>query len=63
MADEPILARPPSATYQAGKFVRRHRGAVLAAAGFVALLVGIAVRRTPTSRHSTAIRISTPSLS
>jgi non-specific serine/threonine protein kinase/serine/threonine-protein kinase len=39
--DEPVLASPPSAAYQVGKFVRRHRGGVLAA-GVVALamLVG-----------------------
>ena len=34
--DEPVLARPPSAAYRAGKFVRRHRG-VVAAMGVAAL--------------------------
>jgi tetratricopeptide (TPR) repeat protein len=28
--DEPVVARPPSAAYRAGKFVRRHRGVVAA---------------------------------
>ena len=30
--DEPVLAGPPTATYRVGKFVRRHRGGVAAAA-------------------------------
>jgi tetratricopeptide (TPR) repeat protein len=38
LADEPVEARPPSAAYRLKKFVRRHRGAVLAAA-LVALAV------------------------
>lgn len=38
--DEPIAARPPSAAYRVGKFVRRHRAGVAAASlAFVALLV------------------------
>jgi eukaryotic-like serine/threonine-protein kinase len=36
--DEPVLARPPSALYRWRKFTRKHRGAVIAAAGFVVLL-------------------------
>ncbi|MCU0627040.1 MAG: serine/threonine-protein kinase [Gemmatimonadaceae bacterium] len=32
LADEPIVARPPSARYRLGKFVRRHRVGVAAAA-------------------------------
>jgi serine/threonine protein kinase/tetratricopeptide (TPR) repeat protein len=41
---EPILARPPSTTYRAKKFVQRNRAAVLTAAVVVAaLLAGIAV--------------------
>jgi serine/threonine protein kinase/tetratricopeptide (TPR) repeat protein len=40
--NEPVLARPPSARYRIGKFVRRHRGAVLAASALAAaLLLGI----------------------
>ncbi len=42
LADEPVLAGPPSASYRARKFVRRHRGAVLAAGLVaVALVAGI----------------------
>ena len=41
LADEPVLARPPSARYKAGKFVRRHRLAVAAAlAVALAVLAG-----------------------
>ncbi len=38
--DEPVLASPPSASYRLRKFVRRNRGAVLAAALVVLALVG-----------------------
>jgi hypothetical protein len=39
--DEPISARPPSAAYRVGKFVRRHRAGVAAASlAVVALLLG-----------------------
>jgi eukaryotic-like serine/threonine-protein kinase len=42
LADEPVLARPPSAAYRLRKFARRNRGAVLAAClVLVALVVGI----------------------
>src|SRR5262245_10478019 len=42
LADEPVLAGPPSATYRLRKFVRRNRGVVLAAALLVlTLLLGI----------------------
>jgi non-specific serine/threonine protein kinase/serine/threonine-protein kinase len=41
LRDEPVLARPPSAAYRFGKFVRRHRAGVAAAAlAALALLVG-----------------------
>jgi tetratricopeptide (TPR) repeat protein len=41
--DEPITARPPSATYQLRKFARRHRGLMASvAAVFVVLIAGIA---------------------
>jgi serine/threonine protein kinase/tetratricopeptide (TPR) repeat protein len=44
LADEPVQACPPSAGYRLGKFVRRHRGRVTAAAAMVALvLAGSAV--------------------
>jgi len=40
LADEPVLARPPSAGYRAGKFVRRHRWGVGVAA-LIALLLAV----------------------
>ena len=41
---EPVLARPASSLYRFQKFVRRHRGAIAAAAGIAAtLLTGITV--------------------
>jgi serine/threonine protein kinase len=39
LAGEPVLACPPSAGYRLRKFVSRNKGAVLAAASLVALLV------------------------
>jgi len=43
-ANEPVLARPPTATYQLRKFVRRHRALVGGAAATVlALVIGLAV--------------------
>jgi eukaryotic-like serine/threonine-protein kinase len=44
--DEPVLASPPSATYRAQKFVRRHRVAVLGAAAVGVMLVVLAVSMT-----------------
>ena len=42
LADEPVLASPPSSAYRIGKFVRRHRFGVLAAgAVLVVLLAGL----------------------
>jgi tetratricopeptide (TPR) repeat protein len=42
LADEPVLAGPPGAGYRLRKFLRRHRGPVLAAAlVLLALLVGM----------------------
>jgi tetratricopeptide (TPR) repeat protein/tRNA A-37 threonylcarbamoyl transferase component Bud32 len=44
LSDEPISARPPSATYQLGKLVRRHRALFTGiAAVFVVLLGGVVV--------------------
>jgi serine/threonine protein kinase/Flp pilus assembly protein TadD len=40
---EPVLARPPSTLYRAGKFTSRHKAGVTAAAGFVGLLIGVVV--------------------
>jgi tetratricopeptide (TPR) repeat protein/predicted Ser/Thr protein kinase len=43
LKDEPIVARPPSASYQLRKFARRHKALVTGvAAVFVVLLAGIA---------------------
>ena len=39
LADEPVLAGPPSVRYRLEKFVRRHRGPVLAATISVLLLI------------------------
>jgi tetratricopeptide (TPR) repeat protein len=41
--DVPVEARPPSAVYRVGKFTRRHRGGVTAAATVLLLLVAFAV--------------------
>jgi tetratricopeptide (TPR) repeat protein len=43
LRDEPILARGPSATYQLGRLVRRHRTAVGLAAGTFLLVAAAAV--------------------
>jgi serine/threonine protein kinase len=43
LADEPVLAGPPSAAYRLRKFVKRHKGRVIAAAlVLLALLIGMA---------------------
>jgi WD40 repeat protein len=42
LRDEPIIARPPSATYQLQKFARRHKGLVGSVATiFVVLIAGV----------------------
>jgi eukaryotic-like serine/threonine-protein kinase len=47
LADEPVLARPPSARYRVGTFVQRHRLSVGLAAGLVfALLTGTGISLT-----------------
>jgi len=43
LQNEPVLAGPPSTTYRARKFVRRHRFGVAAAASAMVLLIGFAV--------------------
>lgn len=43
LQDEPVLARPPSRRYLLGKFVRRHKGVLLMAAGIGGILVGAAI--------------------
>ncbi len=56
LADEPILARPPSAIYRAGKFVRRNLVAVFAGAAFVVFLVVFAVAMAIQASRITAER-------
>jgi serine/threonine protein kinase len=42
LADEPVQARPPSATYRAKKFLRRNKGLAIAASlVFLALVAGV----------------------
>jgi len=44
LADEPVLACPPSVTYRLHKFARKHRAGLVAVAAFAALLLlGVAV--------------------
>ncbi len=38
LSNEPVLACPPTAQYRLGKFIRKHRAPLTAAAGFVLLL-------------------------
>jgi serine/threonine protein kinase/tetratricopeptide (TPR) repeat protein len=46
LANEPVLAGPPSATYRTGKFVRRHRVGVAAVGSLVILLAAFAAAMT-----------------
>lgn len=43
LTDKPVAARPPSRSYQAAKFARRHRAGLAVAATMLLLLVGGAV--------------------
>jgi hypothetical protein len=43
LAHEPVSARPASWSYLAGRFLRRHRGAVATGAGMLLLLIGAIV--------------------
>ena len=43
LADEPVMARPDSLGYRAGKFMRRHRGGVAAAVLVLLSLAGTAI--------------------
>jgi tetratricopeptide (TPR) repeat protein len=53
--DEPIAARPPSASYQLQKFARRHRGLMAGvAAVFVVLVAGVAVSTSQAIRANRA---------
>ena len=40
LADEPVDARPPSAGYRFGKFVRRHRKSVIAVSMILVMMIG-----------------------
>ena len=42
LANEPVLARPPSAGYRAGKLLQRHKAEAAAAAAMVLALIGLA---------------------
>jgi non-specific serine/threonine protein kinase/serine/threonine-protein kinase len=53
---EPVTARPASAAYQVGKYVRRHRFGVAVAATMVALLAGFAVMQAIQLRRTTRER-------
>jgi len=43
LTDQPVLASPPSVSYRAGKFAKRHRVGVLAAATVFLMLIALAV--------------------
>jgi serine/threonine protein kinase/tetratricopeptide (TPR) repeat protein len=49
--DQPVLAGPPSATYRASKFIRRHRFGVGVATAAVALLIAFATTMALQSRR------------
>jgi eukaryotic-like serine/threonine-protein kinase len=51
LADEPLLAGPPSRRYRAGKFVHRHRAAVGFGAALVLLLLAFAAAMTVQARR------------
>src|SRR5262249_8182914 len=53
---EPISARPASAAYRMGKYVRRHRAGVSVAAGVFVLLAGFAVLQAVQIRRITRER-------
>jgi eukaryotic-like serine/threonine-protein kinase len=46
LTDEPVLASPPSFSYRTGKFIKRHRVGVLAAATVFLMLIALAVSMT-----------------
>jgi hypothetical protein len=52
LRDEPVAARPPSASYRLRKYARRHRIAVGVAAGLVVLLTAFTVLQ---GRHECAV--------
>jgi serine/threonine protein kinase/tetratricopeptide (TPR) repeat protein len=48
---QPVLAGPPSATYRASKFIRRHRFGVAVAAAAAVLLIAFAAAMAVQARH------------
>jgi tetratricopeptide (TPR) repeat protein len=59
LSDEPITARPPSASYQLQKFTRRHRALVAGVtAVFVALVAGVAASTSQAIRASRAGQVA-----
>jgi tetratricopeptide (TPR) repeat protein/serine/threonine protein kinase len=67
LADEPVLACPPSAAYQLRKFLRRYKGPVLAASVIVLLLAVLAgsigwVARDAAARRAETVRVVTSAL-
>jgi tetratricopeptide (TPR) repeat protein len=57
LADEPVEARPPSAGYRLGKFLRRNKGPVLAAALVLLALVGGIIGTTLGMLHAQERRV------
>jgi serine/threonine protein kinase/Flp pilus assembly protein TadD len=57
LADEPVEARPPSAGYRLGKFLRRHKGPMLAASLVLLALLGGIVGTTVGMLHAKQRRI------
>jgi serine/threonine protein kinase len=56
LGNEPVQARPPRFGYRVGKFVRRHRAAVIAAAVFATVVAGLGAMLTvQSSRLSEAL--------
>src|SRR4029077_20421759 len=51
LSNRPVTARPASAAYQLQKYVHRHRPAVVAGAGLLLLLSGLAIRESLQARR------------
>ena len=56
LRNEPVVARPASVAYRAGKYIRRHRIGVAVAAGLVVLLAAFAVAQAVQLRRITRER-------
>jgi serine/threonine protein kinase/tetratricopeptide (TPR) repeat protein len=56
LTDRPVLASPPSTTYQVRKFVQRHTWGVMAAASAILMLTGFAVVMTVQAERIAAQR-------